>query len=103
MAVLYTILVALTLEINKKLSWWILGGCVCTIGFLTGILCIIPVCENDYVALTFILYKVHVLFWKEYNRSKINVLIEIYKKSVRRHSFWIIFACLISEAESKLQ
>ena len=42
-AALYTVLVALTLEINKKISWWILAGCVCIIGFLIGIICIIPV------------------------------------------------------------
>lgn len=41
-AVVYTVLVALTLEINKKCSWWILAGGICTIGFFTGIICIIP-------------------------------------------------------------
>jgi len=43
-AVLYTILVAVTLEINKRWSWWIMAGCICTAGFLIGIICIIPVC-----------------------------------------------------------
>jgi len=55
-------MVALNLKTNKKLSWWILAGCICTSGFLTGIICIIPVCENDNVAVTFILHKVHVFF-----------------------------------------
>ncbi|KDQ84856.1 Sodium-dependent nutrient amino acid transporter 1 [Zootermopsis nevadensis] len=41
-AVLYTVLVAVTLEINKRWSWWIMAGCICTIGFLIGIICIIP-------------------------------------------------------------
>ena len=78
-AVLYTVMVALNLKINKKVSWWILAGCICTIGFVIGIICIIPVCGNDNVVLTFILHKVHVLFWKQCNRSKINVIVDIYK------------------------
>lgn len=41
-AVLYTILVAVTLEVNKRWSWWVVAGCICITGFLTGIICIIP-------------------------------------------------------------
>jgi len=81
-AVLYTVMVALNLKINKKSSWWILAGCICTIGFLTGIICIIPVCGCDNVVLTFILHKVHVLFWKQCNRSKINALVDKHKKNL---------------------
>ncbi|KAJ9590876.1 hypothetical protein L9F63_016081, partial [Diploptera punctata] len=42
LALLYTILVAITLEINKRCSWWVIAGCICIVGFLAGILCIIP-------------------------------------------------------------
>jgi hypothetical protein len=28
-AVLYTVLVAVTLEVNKRWSWWIVAGCIC--------------------------------------------------------------------------
>lgn len=103
MAVLYTVMVALNMKSNKKMSWWILAGCICTIGFLIGIICIIPVCGYDNVALTFILHKVRVLFWKQCNGPKINVLVDKHKKFVRRRSFWVSFACIISEAEIKLQ
>ncbi|PNF23126.1 hypothetical protein B7P43_G06687 [Cryptotermes secundus] len=41
-AVLYTVLVAVTLEVNKRWSWWTVAGCICITGFLTGIICIIP-------------------------------------------------------------
>jgi hypothetical protein len=45
-AVLYTVLVAVTLEVNKRWSWWIMAGCICITGFLIGIISIIPVCEH---------------------------------------------------------
>jgi hypothetical protein len=48
-AVLYTVLVAVTLEVNKRWSWWIMAGCICITGFLIGIICIIPVCKNVLV------------------------------------------------------
>ncbi|XP_069700932.1 sodium- and chloride-dependent neutral and basic amino acid transporter B(0+) [Periplaneta americana] len=41
-AVLYTVLVAFTLEINKQWDWWVGAACACVIGFLIGILCIVP-------------------------------------------------------------
>lgn len=42
-AATYTAVVGLSVETKEKWKWWILTCMVCFVGFLVGVLCLLPV------------------------------------------------------------